>query len=148
MLDVNRAMIDNMLDGEIKRQERLKARLAENPNTRALLDEPRVFQNYKQLQFFDTLALYFQLYHGSERGNETYIHVPVSAEEDATVELKQISDRIYSLDPFPFAGDRLTLVCKGRYTRPLPGDCDRVQAGVLLRALPTDSQTYELVPAR
>lgn len=147
VLDNNRAMIDSMLDGEIKRQARLKAKLAENPATHPLLAEPQLFQNYKQLQFFDTLSLYFHLYHASERGNETYIHVPVSADEDATVEVKQISDRVYSLDPFPFFGDRLTLVCKGRYTKPLPADCDRVQAGALLRSLPADSQTYELVPA-
>jgi hypothetical protein len=148
VLDANRTMIDSMLDGEIKRQERLKAKLSENPATRPLLDEPKLFQNYKQLQFFDTLSLYFHLYHASERGNETYIHVPVSVEEDATVEVKQISDRVYSLDPFPFAGDRLTLVCKGRYTKPLPADCDRVQAGKLLGALPADNQTYELVATR
>jgi hypothetical protein len=50
--------------------------------------------------------------------------------------------------PFPFAGDRLTLVCEGRYIGPLPAGCDRAQAGAILRALPVDHQTYELVPAR
>ena len=148
VLDANRAMIDSMLDGEIKRQNRLKSALAENPSTRSLIDDKQLFQNYKQLQFFDTLSLYFHLYHAGERGDETYIHVPVSAEEDVTIEVKQISDCVYSLDPFPFAGDLLTLVCKGRYTKPLPAGCDRVQAGARLRSLPADSQTYELVPAR
>jgi hypothetical protein len=148
VLDVNRVMIDSMLDGEIKRQERLKTKLSENPATRALIEDPQLFQNYKQLQFFDTLSLYFHLYHASERGNETYIHVPISSEEDTTVEVRQISDRVYSLDPFPFAGDRLTLVCKGRYTGPLPAGSNPAQAGALLRALPADHQTYELVPAR
>jgi hypothetical protein len=146
--DANRGMIDALLEGEIARQSRLKSKLAENPVTRPLANEKQIFQNYKQLQFFDTLSLYFHLYHASERGNETYIHVPVSADEDATVEVKQISDRVYSLDPFPFAGDRLTLICKGRYTGPLPAGCDRVQAGALLQSLPADNQTYELVPVR
>lgn len=144
----NRTMIDQMLDGEVKRQDKLKAKLAENPATRNLIEDRQLFQNYKQLQFFDTLSLYFHLYHASERGNETYIHVPVSGNEDATVEVKQISDRVYSLDPFPFAGERLTLVCKGRYTSRLPADCDRATAGAILRTLPANSQTYELVPAR
>ena len=144
----NRTMIDGMLDGEIKRQDKLKAKLAESPATRNLIEDRHLFQNYKQLQFFDTLSLYFHLYHASERGNETYIHVPMTADEDATIEVRQISDRVYSLDPFPFAGDRLTLVCKGRYTSPLPADCDRTAAGTILRSLPADSQTYELVPAR
>jgi len=144
--DSNRAMIDAMLAAELERQNRLKSDLAAEPSTRALVEDKQVLQNYKQLQFFDTLALYFHLYHAGERGNETYIHVPVNAGEDATVEVKQIDERHYSLDPFPFAGDRLTLVCKGRYTAPLPAGCDRVQAGAMLRSLPTDSQTYELVP--
>lgn len=142
----NRAMIDAMLDAEISRQNRLKAELAANPATSKLVADKQLFQNYKQLQFFDTLALYFQLYHAVERGNETYIHVPVTAEEDATVEVKQLDERRYSLGPFPFKSDRVTLVCKGRYTKPLPQGCDRVKAGEILRSLPADSQTYELVP--
>jgi hypothetical protein len=146
--DVDRAMIDTMLDGEVKRQSRLKLALAENPATSSLVEDKHLFQNYKQLQFFDTLSLYFHLYHSGERGEETYIHVPISAEEDAIVQVKQINDRVYSLDPFPFEGDRLRLICKGRYTRPLPADCDRVQAGALLHSLPTDNQTYELTPVR
>ena len=32
------------------------------------LDEKKMFQNYKQLQFLDTLALYFNRVHPSERG--------------------------------------------------------------------------------
>ena len=148
VLPENRQMIDDMLNGEIERQNRLKSKLAESPATRGLIEEPHLFQNYKQLQFFDTLALYFQLYHASERGNESYVHVPMNAEEDATIEVRQISDRVYSLDPFPFKGDRLTLVCKGRYTGPLPSDCDRAQAGAFLRSLAPDAQTYELVPAQ
>jgi hypothetical protein len=144
----NRTMIDGMLDGEIKRQDKLKAKLAESPATRNLIEDRHLFQNYKQLQFFDTLSLYFHLYHASERGNETYIHVPMTADEDATIEVRQISGRVYSLDPFPFVGDQLTLVCKGRYTSPLLADCDRAVAGAILRSLPADSQSYELVPAR
>jgi hypothetical protein len=143
----NRAMIDGMLDAEIRRQERLKKKLGKNHATRSWLDERRLFQNYKQLQFIDTLALYFHLYHAGERGNDTYIHVPITAEQDATLELRQVSDRVYTLDPFPFAGERLVLVCKGRYTGPLPAGCDRAQAGAFLRALPADSQTVELGPA-
>jgi Protein of unknown function (DUF3891) len=144
----NRRLIDDMLNGEVERQNRLKSRLAENPTTRGLLDERRLYQNYKQLQFFDTLSLYFHLYHASERGDETYFHVPLNGEEDATVEVRQISDDVYSLDPFPFRGDRLTLVCKGRYTGPLPSDFDGEQAGAYLRSLPGDSQTYKLIPAK
>lgn len=48
-----------MLAGELERQERLKAKLAADPATRSRLTEKHLFQNYKQLTFFDALALYF-----------------------------------------------------------------------------------------
>ena len=84
-----------------------KKDLAKNPATQSWLEQNRLFQNYKQLTFFDTLALYFHLYHASERGEEVYIHVPMTADSDANITVKKIDDRTYSLDPFPFAGDTL-----------------------------------------
>jgi len=144
----DRAMIDTMLQAELERQERLKAKLTQDASARLWVERQRLFQNYKQLQFFDTLSLYFHLYHPAVRGSETYTHVPVNAEEDECVEVRQIDERTYSVEPFPFAGDRLTLTCSGRYTRGLPKDCDRKQAGAYLRSLATDTQTYDLIPAR
>ncbi len=105
-----------------------------------------LFQNYKQLQFFDTMSLYFHLRHAGERGAETYVHVPLTAEADTTVALKKIDDRVYSLDPFPFAGDRLTITCRGRYVMPFPVDFPPDRVGEALRTLPADRQTYQLVP--
>ena len=55
----DRPVADKMLNGELERQKRLKAELSNDPEARAWLDEPKVFQNYKALQFIDTLALYF-----------------------------------------------------------------------------------------
>jgi hypothetical protein len=72
--------------------------------------------------------------------------VPMSADADTTVALRKIDDRFYSLDPFPFAGDRLTLVCKGRYAMPFPKDFPPDRVGAALRELPEARQTYELVP--
>src|SRR6185436_16973201 len=116
--DPNRPMVDQMLADEVARQKRLKEKLAKSDATRPWLDK-RLFQNYKQLTFFDTLSLYFHLYHASERGEEVYIHVPMTAEGDTNVTVKKISDQVYSLDPFPFAGDTLKLTCRGRYVKPL-----------------------------
>lgn len=145
--DVHRPQIDAMLAYEEGRQARLKSTLAANPATRDWIADPRLFQNYKQLQFFDTISLYFHLRHAGERGDHAYIHVPINAEEDTTVSLKKVDERTYSLNPYPFAADRLTLSCYGRYALPFPADFDPARVGAALRELPADRQTYELVPA-
>ncbi len=146
--DPNRPMVDKMLADEVARQGRLKAELAKNEATRPWVEENRVFQNYKQLTFFDTLSLYFHLYHASERGEEVYIHVPMTADSDSNVTVKKVSDQVYSLDPFPFAGDTLKLTCRGRYARPFANDFPADKVGAALASMPTDTQTYQLVPAR
>jgi uncharacterized protein DUF3891 len=145
--DVHRPLIDAMLAYEEARQARLKAALAAEEATHDWVEERRLFQNYKQLQFFDTMSLYFHLRHAGERGAETYVHVPLSADADTTVALKKIDDRVYRLDPFPFASNRLTIVCRGRYVMPFPADFPPERVGEALRELPADRQTYELVPA-
>lgn len=144
----DRALIDAMLSDEHARQVRLKAALAADPATRAWVEPSRLFRNYKLLQFFDTLSLYFHLRHAGERGDQqSYVHVPVTADADTTVTLRRIDDGHYSLDPFPFAGDRLTLRCAGRYILPFPPDFPRERVGAALRERPRDHQVYELVPA-
>jgi len=115
------------LDAELARQERLKARLAANPATAKWIEDQRLMQNYKLLQFFDTLALYFNLRHESERGVETFVHVPRSPDADADVTVRPVGPETYAVSPFPFAGDRFEARCKGRWFEPvaadkLPGD--------------------------
>jgi hypothetical protein len=75
-------------------------------------------------------------------------HVPTNRDADATITLKKVDERVYSLDPFPFASDRLTLVCRGRYVAPFPEDFLPEHVGASLYALPVDRQIYALVPAR
>ena len=53
----DRPLAQRMLDGELERQKHLKAELAQEPEDFRLDRGKRLFQNYKQLQFFDTLAL-------------------------------------------------------------------------------------------
>jgi hypothetical protein len=144
--DIHRPQIDAMLAYEEGRQARLKSTLAADPATRDWIADRHLFQNYKQLQFFDTMSLYFHLRHAGERRDQVYVHVPMSAEEDATVALKKVDERTYSLDPYPFSADRFTLSCHGRYAMPFPADFDPVRVGAALRELPADRQTYELVP--
>src|SRR6202035_3963526 len=90
-------------DGELVRQKRLKAEIAEDPQLADRLEEKKLFQNYKQLQFLDTLALYFNRIHPSERGSQTFEHVPRSADEDASVTIRPLAAGVYGLSPFPFA---------------------------------------------
>jgi hypothetical protein len=146
--DTNRPLVDSMLAAEIERQNRLKSEVAKNPATQNWIEDKHVFQNYKQLTFFDTLSLYFHLYHASERGEEVYIHVPMTEEADDNVTVRKISDQVYSLDPFPFAGDTLKLTCRGRYVQPFPAGFPADKVGAELASLPIDNQVYQLVPAR
>jgi hypothetical protein len=146
--DPNRPMVDKMLADEVERQQRLKLEVAKNPATQPWIEDKHLFQNYKQLTFFDTLALYFHLYHASERGEEVYIHVPMTADSDSNITVKKIDDRTYSLDPFPFAGDTLKLTCRGRYARPFPDNFPADKVGAALAEMQADTQTYHLVPVR
>jgi hypothetical protein len=139
--------VDALQANELARQKRLKAELAGNPATAVWADERLIVQGYKQLQFFDTLALYFNLYHASERGEQDYICVPMNPEADETLKLRKVSERVYSLAPFPFAVDRLKLVCMGRYMKPLPQGFDQSKVGLLLKSLPIDTQAIEIVAA-
>ena len=143
--DQTAAETEAMLSHELDRQERLRVALEADPATRAWVEEKHLTQNYKQLQFFDTLALYFNLRHESERAEEVYVHVPKSAEEDATVTMRPLGDGVYSLSPFPFAGDVLEATCQGRYLAPLPDGEPPGDLGAVLRSLPPAEQVYTLV---
>ena len=63
-----RPLAERMLNGELARQKRLKEVIGKDPKLAERLDEKKLFQNYKQLQFIDTLALYFNRVHRDERG--------------------------------------------------------------------------------
>lgn len=136
-----------MLDHELARQQRLKAKLAADPATRGWVEDRHLTQNYKQLQFFDTLALYFNLRHESERGEETYVHVPMNAETDETVTIRPAGGGTYALDPFPFAGDRVEVFNHGRYFKPVAKGAAAADLAAALYGLPPAVQVYTFVPA-
>jgi hypothetical protein len=138
--------VQTMLDGEIARQERLKASLAADPETAPWVEEKRLMANYKVLQFFDTLALYFHLRHAGEHRQEVYVHVPKSVDDDTSITLRPLGDGRYSLDPFPFSGDTVETACGGRYFDPIPEGEEPEDMTAAFRALPETAQTYTLVP--
>jgi len=134
-----------ILDGEIARQERLKAQLAADPKTSGWIAEDRLFANYKLLQFCDTLALYFNLRHASERETETFIHVPEAPGRDASVTVTPRGGGVYAFAPFPFAGARTEVRCKGRYMQPVADGEAPADLGALLGSLPTEEQAFTFV---
>src|SRR5262249_42445013 len=118
----------------------------QDPATAGWLDEKRLFQNYKQLQFFDTLALYFNRVHPGERGDATFEHVPMSAAEDATITVRPRAAGGYALSPWPFAASEAEFPFAGR----------RIESGLdakhggwakALAAAPTVWERFRLVAA-
>jgi hypothetical protein len=110
----DRPLADRMLAGELDRQKRLKAALAGDPRTAGWIEEGHLFQNYKQLQFCDTLALYFNRIHPSERGEQRFERVPLNAREDVTVTVRPREPGIYAASPYPFAADGAEFAFAGR----------------------------------
>ena len=131
------------LDSELERQERLKAELARDPETAAWIEDKHLFQNYKQLQFFDVLALYFNCTHEAARGESAFPHVPASAEEDLTVTLHPAGNGVYELSPYPFSADTLEISYTGRWLAPLAEGQDDLKGR--LDAIERDEQRATLV---
>lgn len=127
------------------RQKRLKAEVAKDPRLSDRLEEKKLFQNYKQLQFIDTLALYFNRIHPGERGVQTFEHVPRNAEEDASVTISPREAGVYTMSPFPFASNG-EFAFAGRRVNPRKPSTNGSWREVL-RTTPTEWERFRLVPA-
>ena len=110
----HRSAVDAMLAHEKSRQEKLVEMLANDPATAAWVAEGKLFQSYKQLQFFDTLALYFNCSHQDERVATGFEHVPFDRERDTLVSITPVGEDTYRLSPFPFNEDGLICEFDGR----------------------------------
>jgi hypothetical protein len=144
--ETQRPLAERMLDAELERQRRLKAEIGKDSELAGRLEEKRLFQNYKQLQFLDTLALYFNRIHPDERGPQTFAHVPRNAEEDASITIRPAEPGAYSLSPFPFAPDEAEFAFAGRPIHPGAEETNGGWPEVLKRA-PTEWETFKLVRA-
>ena len=116
--DEDRPLVDSMLDLEFQRQGRLKASLADDSETAPWVEEQRLFANYKVLQFFDTLALYFNCTHETRRTSSTFENVPRDVGDDVTVGIRPAvgnGDRTYQVTPFPFGESPLEVSFAGRF---------------------------------
>jgi uncharacterized protein DUF3891 len=141
----DRALAERMLEGELDRQKRLKAELAQDPQAAGWLDGAHLFQNYKQLQFFDTLALYFNRSHPSERSEQTFEHVPLNARQDVSITIRPRAANIYELSPYPFAAQSAEFGYAGRHIR--PGQQRSGGWSSVLRETATQWETFRLVAA-
>jgi len=142
----DKPIAQQMLDREIERQNRLKTQIAATPEAAPWIEETHLFQNYKQLQFCDTLALYFHRTHPSERSAQAFEHVPLTATADVTVTIRPRQEGVYELSPFPFAANDAEFGFAGRLI--VPGQ--HKQAGgwaSVLPASPTRWEMFRLVAA-
>ena len=96
--------------------------------------------------FFDTLALYFNRTHPSERGQVTFEHVPSSAEQDATIAVRPRDSGVYEVSPFPFAAHSAEYAFAGRPVEPGQHEGNGGWSNVLAKA-PTVWERFRLVPA-
>lgn len=140
-------MVHGLLDGEIARQSRLKESLAESPETALWIEEKSLLRNYKLLQLFDTLALYFNMRHEAERGPEVFVNVPMNIDEDCPITVTPVGPGTYAVSPFPFAGEKLEAKCQGRYFKAITEGEAPEDLGEALYGLPTEAQSYRLVAA-
>jgi hypothetical protein len=141
----DRPMVDRMLEGELDRQKRLKEEIGRDARQAPWLDERRLFQNYKQLQFIDTLALYFNRIHPKERGAQTFENVPASANKDVAITIRPVDNGVYTLSPFPFAPRNAEFAFAGRRLEPHRHNGNGGWAKVL-KETPTEWERFRLIP--
>ena len=146
LAQTDRPVVETMLKGEVERQKRLKEELAADPRTAGSLDERKIFQNYKQLQFIDTLALYFNRIHPTERVQQDFENVPISVDQEVTVTIRPAGANQYLLSPFPFAATGAEFAFLGRPVRP---DMSKTPGGwpAALKQSPTICERFQLIAA-
>jgi hypothetical protein len=142
-----RHLADRMLEAELERQARLKAELAKDPKCAPWIEEKHLFQNYRQLQFFDTFALYFNRDHEGARGKAEFPRVPMSAERDADITVRPVEPGVYAVSPYPFKEDNAEFSFTGRGVKPLPKGANG-DFTALLRSTPKSEQRFRLVDRR
>ena len=137
-----RPHFDAMLEAELARQARLKGVLRADPTMQEYVDETMLFHNYKVLQFFDTLSLYFCMDHAGARSESVFLNVPKSVGDDVAVTVTPLDDGTYKVSPFPFKGASLEVELPGHALMPQAPGTD-IQAA--LAATPRGHEKVTLV---
>jgi Protein of unknown function (DUF3891) len=139
-----RARFETELHMLEQRQAELTARLAADPVTAAWVEPAHLMQNYKQLQFFDMLALYFNATPPGHRAPTEIARVPRSATQDVTIRITPLTDEVYAFEPYPFGTEEVVVTMTGRAMRPA---CDVAALTAAMRITPTSTQTVRFVAA-
>lgn len=134
--------VNAMLDAELERQEKLKEELAANPKSAGWVDGDALFDNYKLLQFFDTLSLYFHMSHAEGREKTQFLNVPDGKGKDHTLTIEPTSDGAYALSPFPFKGSEIEFSVPGRFLTSQPQGTD---FKAIFDSTPKQDQTYKII---
>ena len=138
----HKAAADAMLADELTRQARLKADLATDSTSQAWIEEKALFNNYKLLQFFDTLALYFHTTHAEGRKEGRFLNVPDGKGTDHTINITPHEDGSYALSPWVFESDSLEVSVEGRFITAQPQGVDFKS---IFDNTPKEKQVYKLV---
>jgi hypothetical protein len=137
----NKGMVTDMLNAELDRQARLKGELSSQAESAAWMEEAALMNNYKLLQFFDTLSLYFHMTHAEARAESKFLNVPDGKGNDQTLTIKPVGD-VYALTPFPFKGNEITISVEGRYLTSQPQGTD---FKAIFDATAKETQTYKII---
>lgn len=136
--------VEAMLDGELKRQERLKGVIAGAAEHAGWIAQDKLFQGYKLLQLCDLLALYFNTTHAEARKEQAFTHVPMSRERDVTVSISPKGGGVYALSPYPFVAPGAEFAFP--YRSISPGQHEREGGWAhVLRHTPLMWETFKLV---
>lgn len=130
----HKASVQTILDAELARQERLKATLRQDAETAVWVTDEMLFHNYKLLQFFDTLALYFHTSYYRQRGEAHFLNVPRTVGQDVMLTIKRIQLDVYTLEPYPFHTPTMAFTYKSKPMLPQP-------VGTDLKALLAETET-------
>lgn len=142
----DRPAVEAMLQAELDRQTRLKDELSHSAETATWIEERRLFQHYKLLQFCDLLAIYFNYTHPALRAEQAFTHVPISRDRDTDVTIRPAGDGVYALSPFPFAASGAEFAFPSRPIAPGQNEPDGSWASVL-RTTPSRWERFTLVAA-
>ena len=103
---------------EKARQEEIISRISKDPETASWVSDEALWTNFRAIQFFDTLALYFGLERDADRGTVEFNKVPTNWTSDTDVTLTRVESGVYALSPYPFDQSPLVVTMPGTLVGP------------------------------
>ncbi|WP_373087266.1 DUF3891 family protein [Sneathiella sp.] len=139
-----RSEFESTLEELLELQNELKLQLAQDTVAAEWIVQNHLFQNYKQLEFFDALALYFNWSPVTSRRKATFTSVPLSELADTSITVTPLEGNRYAFAPFPFVREGLEFYFEGRYLAPMIDAPEEEMQNALAKA-PTEQQTVVFV---